>query len=58
MGALSHVRICDFTGQLAADTLAPRLRALDQDLAIEVRVPPEPDSDWLDVLSGLGARAR
>ena len=29
------------------------LHGVDQDLAIEVRIPPEPDSDWLDVLNGI-----
>jgi putative DNA primase/helicase len=36
-----------FAGQKAAYVLAHRLH---RDLAIEVRIPDEPDSDWLDVL--------
>ena len=47
-----------FAGQLAAFTLARRLCALDPGLAITVKVPPEPDSDWLDVLNGVGARSQ
>jgi putative DNA primase/helicase len=48
----------NFAGQLAAFTLAHRLYRLDPGLAVEVKIPPEPDSDWLDVLNGAGARQR
>ncbi len=42
----------NFAGQKAAYVLANRL-ALDLalDLALEVSIPPEPDTDWLDVLN-------
>ena len=48
----------NFAGQLAAYTLAHRLHRLDPGLAVEVNVPPEPDTDWLDVLNGVGSRER
>ena len=43
-----HDRNC--AGQKAAFTLAHRLQR-DLKLEIEVKIPPEPDSDWLDVLN-------
>jgi putative DNA primase/helicase len=43
----------NFAGQLSAFTLAHRLDRTDRDLAIEVMIPPEPDSDWLGVLNGV-----
>jgi putative DNA primase/helicase len=48
----------NFAGQLAAFTLAHRLYRLGPGLAIEVKIPPDPDSDWLDVLNGVGSRER
>jgi hypothetical protein len=52
----------ELRGSLAAFTLARRLDRIDRDLAIEVEIPPEPDSDWLDVLNSrrapLGMRAK
>jgi hypothetical protein len=46
----------NFAGQLAAFKLAHSLRRLDPDLAIEVKIPPKPESDWLDVLNAVGVR--
>jgi putative DNA primase/helicase len=46
----------NFAGQLSAFKLAHSLRRFDPDLAIEVKIPPEPDTDWLDVLNGVGVR--
>jgi putative DNA primase/helicase len=44
-----------FAGQKSAFALAHRLH---RDLAVEVRIPPDPGTDWLDVLnSSAGARA-
>lgn len=48
----------DFAGQLSAFTLAHRLNRIDPGLAVEVKIPPVPDSDWLDVLNGIGSRER
>ena len=42
-------------GQKAAFTLAHRLHR-DLKLEIEVKIPPEPDSDWLDVLNSSRRR--
>lgn len=42
-------------GQAAAFALAKRLSR--SDIAIEVHVPPQPGSDWLDVLKEQGAAA-
>jgi len=39
-----------FAGQAAAYDLAKRLRS-DKSLTVEVHVPPDPDTDWLDVLN-------
>lgn len=47
----------NFAGQLAAFTLAHRLHRLDRGLAIQVQIPPEPGSDWLDVLNDRRAAA-
>jgi hypothetical protein len=48
----------NFAGQLAAFTLAHRLHDAGRDLSIEVKIPPEPGSDWLNVLNGVGAGER
>jgi putative DNA primase/helicase len=43
----------NFVGQAAAYALAQRL-ARHEELTVEVRIPPEPDTDWLDVLNRGG----
>ena len=48
-----HDRNC--AGQKAAFTLAHRLHR-DLKLDVEVKIPPEPDSDWLDVLNSSRRR--
>jgi putative DNA primase/helicase len=48
----------NFAGQLAAFTLARHLHNVHRGLVIEVKIPPVPGSDWLDVLNGVGSRER
>ena len=45
----------NFAGQKAAYILANRLALdLNRDLDLDVSIPPEPDTDWLDVLNEAG----
>lgn len=44
-----------FTGQAAAFALARRLTNRPDRIEVIVNVPPEPDTDWLDVLAAGGA---
>jgi putative DNA primase/helicase len=45
----------NFTGQRAAYALAQRLALTG--VSVEVNIPPVPNTDWLDVLTGKGAPA-
>src|SRR4051812_12350234 len=44
----------NFVGQAAAYALAQRLGARHEELTVEVHIPPEPDTDWLNVLNRGG----
>jgi len=43
-----------FTGQRAGFALAHRLRRERPEIEVEVSIPSQPESDWLDVLNGDG----
>jgi putative DNA primase/helicase len=45
----------NFVGQAAAYDLAKRVGKTG--IALEARIPPEPDTDWLDELNAMNGRA-
>jgi putative DNA primase/helicase len=45
----------NFDGQASAYALAKRISRESPDIGLEVHIPPDADTDWLDVLNGGAA---